>query len=159
MSQNDSVIHRDALPTKQDFVPENDDEDAQYAWKNFGGLTLTEAAQKFREAPDVYQEDFMWMGGKAFAFYFPVLENFLSETPVDAGDDREAWILAHAIKMQFETESLPDVVHLAPRVLSLADFVLANLHRLDPDPRPGYEVGPAWHGLRSLVESVQASKP
>jgi hypothetical protein len=57
------------LPTETDFDPYQGDLDAQCAWKNFGGLTLGEAFVKFEESPETYQEDFMFMGGKAFARY------------------------------------------------------------------------------------------
>ncbi|MBL8820867.1 MAG: hypothetical protein JNL96_20010 [Planctomycetaceae bacterium] len=69
------------LPTEADFDPYGGDLDAQCAWRNFGGLTLDEATNKFRERPEIYQEDFMFMGGKAFAFYFPVVEAYLRNFP------------------------------------------------------------------------------
>lgn len=63
-----------ALPTEKDFDPIGGSLDAQSAWKHFGGLTLEEVNRKFRENPFYYEEAFMWMGGKAFDFYFPVID-------------------------------------------------------------------------------------
>lgn len=141
------------LPTERDFVP-NGDLDAQSAWKNFGGLTLEEAGAKFREAPDVHQEDFMWMGSKAFAFYFPVVDNFLRKTPEpDEADERQARILAHCLMMQFRGD-LCYVRHLVPRVAGLADFVLAHVNLFDPHPKSGHEVEPAWRELREQVAQI-----
>ena len=65
------------LPGERDFDPDAGDLDAQVAWKHFGGLTLSEAYQRFQEDPEKHTEDFMYMGGKAFAYYFPVLERYL----------------------------------------------------------------------------------
>ncbi|MEM9646820.1 MAG: hypothetical protein AAF989_17650, partial [Planctomycetota bacterium] len=81
------------LPSEHDFDPHQGDLDAQYAWKHFGALTLEEAFRRFRENPEIYQEDFMHMGGRAFAFYFPVLDCFLRETvvlPDDQLGDRQS---------------------------------------------------------------------
>ncbi len=86
--------------------------DAQCAWKNFGGFTLDEAHKKFEESPIRYQEDFMFMGGKAFAYYFPVIEKFLQ----GKSDDSQAWILAKGISIQFSGKNIPLVEHLAPRI-------------------------------------------
>src|SRR5437016_1967456 len=103
----------DSLPTERDFDPWNGDLDSQSAWRDFGGLTLDEAHAKFRENPLYYQEDFMFMGGKAFAFYFPVVEQHLRDvSTTDCEDDREAWILAHCIRMQFDCDVLQYIRHL-----------------------------------------------
>jgi len=89
------------LPTEQPFDPYDGDLDPQWAWKNFGGLTLEDAKVKFRKRPGIYQADFMAMGGKAFAFDYPVLDTHLRETgfvaPEDR-DDRQAWVIPQCIK-------------------------------------------------------------
>jgi len=52
-------------PTVEDFVckpiPEQD-LDGFHAWKQFGGLNLQKAYEKFCEHPLCCQEDFMFMG-------------------------------------------------------------------------------------------------
>jgi len=153
---HDDPIHEDRpLPTQRDF--DNgvlDDLDAQCAWRNFGGLTLEQAHAKFQEAPGCYQEDFMFMGGKAFAYYFPVVESYFREaTDAAGGDDREAWnILAHCIRMQFIGENLSAVRQLAPRVLELAEFVRKNIDLCEPDERQ--EVDAAWQRLQNHIRQV-----
>jgi hypothetical protein len=67
---------RRLLPTERDFDPWHGNLDAQCAWRHFGGLTLDQAHARFRENPLGYQEDFMFMGPVAFAFYFPVIEDY-----------------------------------------------------------------------------------
>ena len=143
-----------SLPTERDFDPWNGDLDAQCAWKHFGGLSLEEAHARFAENPLNYQEDFMFMGGKAFAFYFPVVENHLRNVPdADNFDDHEAWILAHCIRNQFEGDNLAHVRHLAQRVMDLGGFVRGNIRRFGSDEGERQRVADAW---TELVDHVQA---
>jgi hypothetical protein len=145
-----------SLPTESDFDPYGGDLDAQTAWRNFGGLTLEEANRRFREHPEYYQEDFMFMGGKAFAYYFPIIETYLHETSAaNPYDDRQAWILAHCITQQLYKDAPLEVLQLIPRVLNLAEFVLANTDLFDPEPVEGHE---AWRELQSRIASLNCTK-
>lgn len=154
----------ETLPTYGDFDPWNGHPDALWAHGIFGGLTIPEAIQKYRERPDVYQEAFMFMGDKAFAYYFPVLEDFVYSCPdltceKEDWEDPCAWILAHGIKAHFDGSGHQAVQHLAERIIELARFVQNNLHRFEPDSLDVYGVhGPhsvsdAW---AELVETVQS---
>jgi hypothetical protein len=82
------MTENSSLPTEQDFDPWGGDLDAQCAWRNFGGLAIDRAKAKFRENPLLYQEDFMFMGTKAFAYYFPVIEEYLRTIPDGIRDER-----------------------------------------------------------------------
>jgi len=148
-----------SLPTEVDFDPYGGDLDAQYAWKNFGGLTLNEATSKFQERPEIYQEDFMFMGGKAFAFYFPVIENYLRgvEGENDDGDDHEAWILARAIQHQFHAKTASQVLRLAPRVVALSQYVRQNIARYGYDDDEQRKIGDAWLDLENHLRTMTRS--
>ena len=144
------------LPTEKDFDPYGGDLDAQWAWKNFGGLTLDEATSKFRERPEIYQEDFMFMGGKAFAFYFPVVEAHLRDVPEENdGVDHESWILAHCIKNQFEAKTAPHVLHLKHRVIALSTFVQRNIHRFGYDIGEQRRIADAWAELDTHLATLK----
>jgi hypothetical protein len=56
-----------SLPTRDDF---GGGPDAETAWQHFGGKDLEEACAIFARCPEVYTDDVMWMGEKAFQFYF-----------------------------------------------------------------------------------------
>lgn len=116
-----------SLPDIRDFDPHEGDVDSQVAWKNFGGLTLEEAFWKFQKDPEEYQEDFMYMGSKAFAYYFPVLERYLLVTPVWYEDDGVIWCqilgLGEAIQMQYNDLCCDEVRELVPRVRSVIEHV------------------------------------
>lgn len=137
------------LPTEHDFNPWNDPTDAETAWQNFGGLSLDEAYAKFCTHPRYYQEDFMFMGRIAFAYYFPVAEKYIRNAP-DAdplGGDHDAWILAQGIKNQFSGDNLPHIRHLGERAVALAKFVHDNIHRFGDDDAERKRVADAWSQL------------
>ena len=144
------------LPTIKDFTvaekPE-DDLDGFHAWKNFGGLTMEVAYIKFCENPDCYQEDFMWMGPRAFAFYFPVINRFIREEECAVEFDEITWILAYSIKMHFRSNE-PVVQALSNQLLLLCDFVLESLRALpdqDDRSRTVQEVADAWRDVRAQI--------
>ena len=158
------------LPTQDDFDPWHGNLDAIWAHGLFGGLTIPQAIQKYRERPCIYQEAFMCMGGKAFAYYFPVLEHFVYSLPIYniADDDYDAdrndpcgWILAYCIKCQFDAPDNHYVKHLAGRVIDLAQFVQENLNRFEPDLYGNNEesVSYAWAVLTQTVQSCQYPPP
>jgi hypothetical protein len=94
------------LPTARDFDPYRGDLDAKWAWDNFGGLSIERAYEVFIERPEIYQEDFMFMGGRAFEYYFPVIDRYLREVKVDRDTlgDCEAWILGAVIVAQIDSK-------------------------------------------------------
>lgn len=145
------------LPTEQHFDPYGGDLDAQCAWRNFGGLTIEEAMVKFCEHPEIYQHDFMFMGGKAFAYYYPVIDSYLRETPLlppeDRGD-RETWILPKCIKNQFQGWNYPHVRHLKGSVLHLCDFVRKNLTLFGSDAAELNKIDEQWASLQKHLETT-----
>jgi len=156
------------LPGERDFDPHEGDLDAQAAWRNFGGLTLAEAYQKFLGNPDVYQEDFMWMGGKAFAYYFPVLERYLLVTPVWSEEKGSEWCQVHglgaAIQFQFTESALPEVQALASRVLPLIEQVkesievyVASGHPYYSDPEMQQHVIREWNELEVHLQQFEGA--
>jgi len=143
-------MNSELLPTEIDFDPYGGDLDALNAWKNFGRLTLEQARQRFEENPLHYQEDFMFMGSRAFVYYFPVIEGFLlSTTECDEWDDRQAWILAHVIRQQLTNDTTGQVTKLAPRMRSLANFVRSNIGLFAVVPDERQRIDDAWAELES----------
>jgi hypothetical protein len=122
----------------------------------FGGLTPDEAAAKFRECPMTYQEDFMFMGPKAFTFYFPAIETFLFDTKAeeaDEYDDRQAWILSHCIQNQLAAGG-SEVAHLTPRFLALSRFVRENVAWFTTDTGEQQRIRSAWQDVDESVKAI-----
>jgi len=143
-----------SLPSKQDFDPWNGNLDALCAWKNFGGLDLDKAYQRFCENPGYYQEDFMFMGPKAFKFYFPVVDRFLRrEREPWEFDDSQAWILGRAMHLQVE-EGLDD--ELLKGIGDLCQHVRSNLSKYAIDENEQAEIGAAWLEVESQLAKKRA---
>ena len=141
-----------SLPTEKDFDPWGGNLDAKWAWRNFGGLALEAAKERFQQNPECYQEDFMFMGSRAFAFYFPVIESYLLDAPSeDDSFDRCAWILAHVIINQLQWDTKSYVLPLIPRIRSLIQFVRQNIASFDNDEAEQARILLAWTELDEVV--------
>lgn len=146
------------LPSERDFDPYVGDLDAQCAWLNFGGLNLEEATQRFRERPEIYHEDFMHMGGRAFDYYYPVIDRFLRETINLCGDeidDRQSWILPQCIRYQFEGKNVVYVRNRKREVLELCDFLLSNIDLFVGDWDPPCEIESQWKQLKNHLRNIR----
>jgi hypothetical protein len=142
-------------PERVDFDPFNKGFDAETAWRHFGGLSRKEAYIKFCKSPDYYQEDFMFMGGRAFVFYYPVIERFLLESRVSDDEDQEevesCRILAHCIAAQFKSGTSEYVEELRHRVLRLVKFVRSHLDRFSNDAACQQTINQAWRELETTL--------
>ena len=138
------------LPTVEEFTestPPEEDLDGFCAWKNFGGLDLEAAYEKFLTAPEVYQEDFMFMGARAFRFYFPVIDRYLRtvEGPQHQFGE-EAWILGCVMRQQFQTDARR-LASIQESALALCEHILDELERTPPGPDASWtteEIVKSW---------------
>jgi hypothetical protein len=137
-----------SLPTRDDF---GGGLDAASAWEDFGGKSLEEAYEHFCAVPESRQEDFMWMGERAFRFYYPVIDRYLCSLDPLSEDDwsRPAWILATCIQMHFDCHE--DMSGLHESILSLCDYVAAHLDHYSLNSSEQAEIAGAWSDLRAQV--------
>ena len=144
------------IPTRKDFTRTDkaeDDLDGMSAWKKFGGLSIDDAYDRFCDCPEANQEDLMWMGDRAFAFYFPVIERFIRDEESRVQFDGETYILAHCINAHVSSEE-PAVRVRYPRMAALCAFVLDGLQAAPDLPdrfRPVHEVSSAWRALQAAL--------
>ncbi len=121
------------LPTIEDFTSDPErDLDGEYAWRQFGGLTIDEAYDKFCEKPDICQEDFMAMGDAAFAFYFPVIDRYIRQNEPKEEFDRVAYILAAGISQHVSLKQIL-VRPLYRQIINLCHFVIDGLKSADDE--------------------------
>ncbi|MDB5335260.1 MAG: hypothetical protein JWN70_879 [Planctomycetaceae bacterium] len=148
-------MRQEQLPIESDFYTRIGDLDGQHVWKCFGGLTLEQTREKFLEHSEFYQEDFKFIRGKAIAYYFPVIEEYL-KSAIDGAHrhDHSAWIPSHGIQNHFRGAHLTHVRQLIPRVFALADFVLKNNDRLGYDWMERKHVAEAWEELVQHLKSI-----
>lgn len=146
------------LPSEADFVVYGSLDEVA-AWTRFGGLTLDQAKAKFAENPSGYSEDFMWMGTSAFAFYFPVLDDYLRSVPDEdePESDSQAGIIGYLIKFQFETNEIAPLQPLIPTALALSEYVRTNLSRFGRAEQDRRRVAEAWNETERHVLAIAAS--
>jgi len=144
-----------SLPTERDFDPFGGGLDEQHAWRNFGGLSITGALTLFRENPIHYQEDFMFMGGRAFVFYFPVLDAFLREFRLtEHDDDSQAAIIGSCVAAQIRWPTASYMAHIHPAIRSLADYVCSHAEQLASDPEEQRRIARDWQPVYSALDSA-----
>ena len=122
-----------SLPTKEDFAPQ-DSLDGRYAWKMFGGCTPAEAQKVFEADPSNRIWDFQYMGDRAFAHYFYVLENHVRQRHAPTANFRRRMdvdplrygVIAARINNRFTGRVSPEISLLSKRVADLTTFVLEN---------------------------------
>lgn len=146
---------RVSLPTEQDFDPFGGDLDAQSAWRNFGGLSIADALRLFRENPIHYQEDFMFMGGRAFVFYFPVFDVFLREFRLtEHEDDSQAAIIGSCVAAQFGWPTASYLAPIRPAIRSLTDYVCSHTELLASAPEEQRRIARDWQPVYRALDSV-----
>ncbi|MGA2853695.1 MAG: hypothetical protein ABSE90_06165 [Verrucomicrobiota bacterium] len=138
------------LPTEEDF---GGSLDAKSAWKNFGGLDLNLAYERFCENPLSYQEDFMFMETTAFEFYFPVVDRFLRENHTENEfDDSVAWILGEAIFLQIQSAINSELLE---KIESLTNYILNHLSQYSPLPVEQEEIESTWLKIQQHIAKLK----
>ena len=145
------------LPDQSDFGAHRHAPDALTAWRNFGELSLPQAYDLFCKCPENYQEDFMFMGGAAFGYYFPVIDRYLrTVTGVEEGDDCQAAILGSGVALQFEWIDARLSPSVVAEISDLAQFVRANLGRYSPAAKDRRRVDREWSNVEQKVLEYRA---
>lgn len=155
MKHADFRLKRPVRPNlvERDFDEFNGDLDAQSAWKHFGLKTLLEAYTLFLSNAFYYGEDFMWMGARAFDYYFPVLDEYLRRAEADdEWDDREAEYLGTCVVSQFEMLGKKITVETQAEIANLAEFVLDNLGLYAPRPKAQGEIRRSWKAVQAKLK-------
>ncbi len=65
------------IPNQKDISPGYAQLDEELALKHFLGKNKNEAAELFFNHSELYGDDLMWMGSRAFSYYFPSVEPYL----------------------------------------------------------------------------------
>ena len=147
------------LPTGVDFDPWDGCLDAQCALKNFGGMSLDQAYELFMSCPEIHQEDFMFMGWVAFAYYLPVIDRYLREFTIeDEWGDNEAGILGHAVKAQFGWNGVKFSKNVLQEIEDLSAFVQASPSRYAISQQEQERIVKIWQKADRALEKYRAGK-
>jgi len=146
------------LPNERDFDPWVGNLDAQSAWREFGGLSIDQAYSKFIENPLHYQERFMFMGGRAFVYYFPVLDRYLRDFRPRGGDfpmpDSDAACIAGSFTMHLLSPVAPAVIGILDKISSLTAYVREHIQRLAEDPDEQERIDSYWQIVQTQIDDT-----
>lgn len=136
------------LPTAIEISPTNGlDLDEKCALEHFLGKTETEAEKLFFEAAEIYQEDLMSMGDKAFAYYLPALTPYLKSNESRNDSDIVNYLIGIIGR---RLEFTPSSIDLAKEsVLDLLNYCLDNYEKFDVIPE-------IYGNLKSKLEDLIA---
>ena len=104
------------------------DLDIKHAWKTFGGKTIEDAYQGFKEAAFPQVENFRWIAPEAFVYYFPVVLRYVMSEDAK-GDSDTISSFAGILESQLDDNRqalaviFKDIAMLSKHVIShYADF-------------------------------------
>jgi hypothetical protein len=135
------------LPKEDDF---GDSLDARAAWRHFGGLSLQQVYELFQTNPLEYQEDFMFMGSRAFEYYFPVVDRYLREAVPDE-DGCMAAILGSGVALQFEWQDSALSRAVVSEIEDLSAIVQSDLSRFSANPDERKRIGEEWRKVDTMI--------
>lgn len=121
-----------SIPTKEDISPSSElDLDERLALKHFFGKNESEAAILFFDKPEYYADDLMWMGRKAFAFYFPTLEPYIISEESEGNADIINTLLGILnSRLKGDPSSIQDCRNSVLRILT---YISENLEKFQID--------------------------
>ena len=97
----------------------------------------------------------MFMGPRAFSYYFPVIDRYLRDVHGEDPDgDCYAGILGTAIASQLAEPAQPTIRSIAGEVADLASHVIGNPDRYTPDDRMQQRTHRVWFKVAELAASL-----
>ncbi len=139
-----------SLPTREDISPTSGaDLDERAALEHFFGKSQSEASALFFDNPEYFADDLMWMGSKAFAFYFPSLEPYITSEESSGNADIINTLIG-TLKSRLDDDPL-SIRDCRTSVLRVLVFVRENLGKFQIDPCINGDVAGE---LSAIIEKV-----
>jgi hypothetical protein len=113
-----------SIPTQEDINPIPENLDGQRAVRNFLGKTRDQGVSEFAGHGMSYQEDLMFMGSRAFCFYFPAAVDYIASSQGSTDGD-VASCLVSVVEHRLEYDA-PEIRDAFPHILRFADHLLAH---------------------------------
>jgi len=120
------------LPTRDDISPSNELQlDERSAVRNFLGKDLNQAVGLFSNNLFRHAENLMWMGPRAFQFYYRAFSDYIRTNNPSETDDAVGWFIS-IIDFQLKQGAFPD--EFKRLVIDDCDFCIKNYERFEIDP-------------------------
>jgi hypothetical protein len=138
------------LPRRED-INVHDSLDEISASDHFYGKTLEEAEALFREDAYRYQEDLMWMGPRAFAFYLPAVSSYLRSDD-SAGDDALVDALYNIFEFRMAETEFPLASDTVRRIV---DYVVEHFEKFAVDTSIYGDLLDRYRKLQARLEGAR----
>ena len=117
------VVMNMEIPKEEDWGNWNDDLDTRYAFKQFGGKSISEAVDLFIENALYYQEDLQWMPIIPFQYYIHAYKEYLlSDKSSDDSDAASCYLRLIKCKLGTDRNCIIDIFDsLLPSINFVAD--------------------------------------
>ena len=130
--------------------------DGKSALENLEGLSLEQAYELFLSNPLNYQEDFIFMGSRAFQYYFPVIDRYLREISDDDEigaeyEDCQASILGYAIEAQFSFYESAFTQGIKTEILQLSAYVQSNVNQYSVSIKSQHRIAKQWKRVDKII--------
>ncbi len=100
------------------------DVDVKHAWKTFGGKTVEDAYQSFKEAAFPQVENFRWIAPEAFVYYFPVVVRYVKSEDAK-GDSDTISSLAGILESQLQ-ENRQALSPVFGNIAALSEHIISH---------------------------------
>lgn len=119
------------LPSAKEISP-YDDLDGRRACDHFLGKTIEEAEALFRQNPEYYQDDLLWMGPAAFRYYVQAAIRFIRSP--DAAEESD-FINGFESTLRLRLEQEPDeLAPLAEKLCDVCIYIIEHYESFDLEP-------------------------
>jgi len=143
------------LPTRKDINPYGDLDGNSTEDKLFG-KSLEDVVGMLEENSLYYQEMFMWMGAKAFIYYFPAALAYLSSNSSVEDSDFVNCMLGN---IEFRLDHDQDEIEPAfPDIIRFVDEVLSTYSKFEIDESVYGDLESSYRVLRSRLEREQSTR-
>lgn len=143
------------LPTQHEINPIPEDLDGKCAVRNFLGKTREQITREFGEHGMSYQEDLMFMGSRAFCFYFPAAVDYVASS--QGGTDADVTnCLVSVIEQRLEFD-FSEIREVFPHIVRFADYVLTHYDDFAMGPDIYGDLRPRLRAIRQTCAEPSAA--
>jgi hypothetical protein len=120
------------LPTEQEINPEGDSYDGQWAVDHFLGKTQEQITRELATRLHWYfYEDYLWMGSRAFCFYFPAVADYVTTTKART-DYEVVDNFCRVIESRLNSD-FTQIRDSFPAIVRFAEYVLTHFEEYQED--------------------------
>lgn len=122
------------VPTEQEINPDGNSYDGRAAVNHFLGKTQEQITKELATRLHWYfYEDFIWMGSRAFCFYFPAVADYVT-TAEAKNEDQVVENFCNVIESRLKFD-IAEIQESFPAIVRFADYILTHFgdYGYDPD--------------------------